>query len=393
MTPIVKVAYICPRLSRRGGGIPAAVIPLADGLATDPAIDIQLIGFDAPDVEISAKARVLPAYGPAKFPVALSLGRELAEGRYAIVHTHGLWSWASVAAAAWAARSQGALFISPHGMLDDWALANSRWRKRAALWLVERRHLSRAFCLHALTEAEARSIVNAGRHRPIAVVPNGVDLPSQSQHRPLPPVLSGDDRRMLLFLGRLHPKKGIAPLLEAWAMARSQSTIIANRWRLVIAGWDDGGHEPSFRELASELGVADNVCFCGPLFGEDKLGAYANAGAFILPSHSEGLPMTVLEAWSHRRAVFATKHCNLPEGFAAGAALEISTNASEMARVLRDVLPDQNRLDAMGAAGRQLVERQFSWAHVAAQWREVYAWAAGLRGAPDCVRFPVSAAA
>jgi poly(glycerol-phosphate) alpha-glucosyltransferase len=369
------------------------VIPLANHFAAEPAMEVQLIGFDAPEDETAASAQVVSAYGPGKFPIALTLSRVLAAGQYNIVHTHGLWSWASVAAAAWARRSQGALIISPHGMLDGWALANSRWRKKAALWLVERHHLSRAFCLHALTEAEARSIINVGHTQAIAVIPNGIDLADQQARGSLPANLAGDNRRVLLFLGRLHPKKGIAPLLKAWAMARSQSPNLSTQWRLVIAGWDDGGHEPGFRQLAAELRIADGVCFCGPLFGEEKAAAYAHAAAFILPSHSEGLPMTVLEAWSHSRAVFATKHCNLPEGFAAGAALEISTSAAEMADVLVRALQNPARLAAIGAAGRQLVERQFTWPHVARQWREVYAWAAGLRSAPNCVLFPLPEAA
>ena len=351
-------------------------------------MEVQLIGFDLPEDDTAPQSQVIFAYGPAKFPIAPTLSRVLAKGQYNIVHTHGLWSWASVAAAFWARRSQGALLISPHGMLDSWALANSRWRKKAALWLVERHHLSRAFCLHALTEAEAHSIINAGYSQPIAVIPNGIDLPAQRTCGFLPASLAGDNRRMLLFLGRLHPKKGIAPLLEAWAIARSQSPNLPRDWRLVIAGWDDGGHELSFRQLAAQLGIADDVCFCGPLFGEEKAAAYAHASAFILPSHSEGLPMTVLEAWSHGRAVFATKYCNLPEGFAANAAFEISTNAGGIAQVLLSTLPDQNRLSAVGAAGRQLVERHFTWAHVARQWREVYAWAVGLQSAPSCVLFP-----
>jgi poly(glycerol-phosphate) alpha-glucosyltransferase len=392
----LKAALICPRLSRRGGGVPAAVIPLAAQLANESGLDIHLIGFEAPEDEPAVPCEVIAAFGPAKFPVAPLLGSRLRQGRYDIVHTHGLWTWASVAAASWARQSKRALFISPHGMLDNWALAHSRRRKQLALRLIERHHLARAFCFHALTEVEAASIIKAGFTQPIAVIPNGMDLPTLPATDPgthLPAGLRGDGRRMLLFLGRLHPKKGIGPLLEAWAQVASRSPRLAAEWRLVIAGWDDGGHLDGFRQLAAACGITEHVLFCGPLFGEEKAAAYRHAGAFILPSFSEGLPMTILEAWSYGRPVFATEHCNLPEGFASGAALKITTNADEMAAALMDALDDPQRLAGVGRAGRSLLEQKFTWLHAARQWREVYAWAAGERNAPDCVLIPKSKAA
>lgn len=356
-------------------------------LAAEPGICAELIGFESSeDVTPGTRTQIVSAHGPATFRIAPTLGRRLNQGAYDVVHTNGLWSWASVAAASWARRTQRALIVSPHGMLDEWALEHSRLRKRVALILFERDHLSRAVCLHALTEAEARSILNAGFKMPIAVIPNGIDVAPAEAIFPLPGCLSGDNRQILLFLGRLHPKKGISPLLAAWAKALLLKPNLGKTWRLVIAGWDDGGHSEAYQRAAGQLGVGESVVFCGPLFGADKAAAYAHARAFILPSFSEGLPMTVLEAWSHSCAVFATKHCNLPEGFRSGAAIQITTDADEMAAVLVNSLSNLEQLADIGEAGRQLVIRQFTWARISAQWRQVYAWAAGRRPqAPDCI--------
>jgi poly(glycerol-phosphate) alpha-glucosyltransferase len=236
-------------------------------------------------------------------------------------------------------------------MLDRWALANSAWRKRFAMALFERDHLMRAACIHALTQAEASDIRAAGFSAPIAVIPNGVDLPAAiiyPARRPMPK----DGRRVLLFLGRLHPKKGIGPLCAAWGKVVAINPTIAETWRLVIAGWDDGGHLPEFRAAAAQSGAAESIDFCGPLYGAEKSAAYAHADAFILPSFSEGLPMTMLEAWAHSCAVFATASCNLPEGFRAGAAFPITTEPDEMAAVLAQALPDAERLASAGDAGR-----------------------------------------
>src|SRR5690606_14930940 len=199
-------------------------------------------------------------------------------------------------------------------------------------------------CLHALNEAEARAIRAFGLNNPICVVPNGVDPPPDvARARPAWAEQVAQDRRILLFLGRLHPKKGLGNLLCAWKEVRSRAT---DDWLLVVAGWDQGGHERRLRRLAEEYGIAPTLRFVGPQFGDDKAASLALADAFVLPSVSEGLPVAVLEAWSHGLPVLMTEACNLPEGFAAGAALAIGPDPAGIALGLR-------RLFAMSDAERR----------------------------------------
>ena len=217
----------------------------------------------------------------------------------------------------------------------------------------------------------------------MCVVPNGIDLPLPSQ-RFQTPAWAGRfpaDRQVLLFLGRLHPKKGLQPLLQAW------SRVHRANWQLVIAGWDQGGHRRDLEAGVAAHGLNDSVCFCGPLHGPDKAAAYAAAQAFILPSFSEGLPMTILEAWAYGVPVLMTSACNLPEGFAAGSALEISTDPDEMAEAIARFLSlSADERIAMGARGRALAARQFSWDRIAADLFSVYRWVAGAGPRPACVR-------
>ena len=138
----------------------------------------------------------------------------------------------------------------------------------------------------------------------------------------------------MLFLGRIHPKKGVAELIRAWALLRRSDPSLALGWRLIVAGWDDGGHLPGLRTLVAELGLVDHVLFIGSVFGADKEAWFRSAKAFILPSYSEGLPMAVLEAWSYELPVFMTGACNLPEGFEEGAAIEVSTDPNQLANAL-----------------------------------------------------------
>jgi poly(glycerol-phosphate) alpha-glucosyltransferase len=209
-------------------------------------------------------------------------------------------------------------------------------------------------------------------------------------------------RKTLLFLGRLHPKKGLTGVLEAWAALGSRAV---EGWRLEIAGWDQGGHEAELKRLASDLGIgwadvrgregedgtgsadgAASVFFSGPAFGEAKDGLLRRADAFILPSFSEGLPMSVLEAWAYRLPVLMTDYCNLPEGFAAGAARRIGTDADSIGAGLRALFTETgDGLREMGGKGRALVESRFTWRQVAEQMGEVYRWVLGNGLRPSCV--------
>jgi glycosyltransferase involved in cell wall biosynthesis len=154
-----------------------------------------------------------------------------------------------------------------------------------------------------------------------------------------------------------------------------------------VAGWDDGGHMAELQRLSAELDLQGDVIFPGPLFGEAKAGALANAGAFVLPSFSEGLPMAVLEAWAYGRPVLMTEACNLPEGFTAEAAVRISTEPEDLARELEMALngPD---LMGMGARGRALVRERFTWGAIATAHAEVYGWMRDGGPAPSCVVLP-----
>jgi poly(glycerol-phosphate) alpha-glucosyltransferase len=272
-------------------------------------------------------------------------------------------------------------------MLDPWALRNSWLKKRLAHHLYEWANLRAAACLHALNDEEALSIRRYGLTNPIAVIPNGVGLPDlrASDGNDAAPVLGADPRKPLLFLGRLHPKKGLVETIHAWKLVRDRSPEVAAQWRLVITGWDDGGHLPGLKALAVELGLAEDVSFQGPLFGAAKEAAFRAAGAFVLASYSEGLPNAVLEAWSHGLPVFMTEACNLPDGFVAGAAIAIDTAPDRLALVLSEHLA-RSDLGAVGQRGRELVELRYNWDRVARDLAAVYAWLVSGAPRPDTVR-------
>jgi poly(glycerol-phosphate) alpha-glucosyltransferase len=384
----MKTVLVTSRLSQSGGGISAAVEALSRNLLSTGA-DVHVVGIDDHRWHIDhadwsgAPFSAFPTRGPAALGYAPDMLSELHDLNAAIVHTHGMWTYPSRAVSEWASHARRPYVVSPHGMLDPWALRNARWKKKIAGLFYENTHLRRANCLHALCEAEARSIRQLGFKNPICVIPNGVTLPPANTHRSSPPWhnIIRSDANVMLFLGRLHPKKNLTAFLDAWSRATDMN------WHLVIAGWDQGGHQKHLEASIDHLGLNKCVHVLGPLFGHDKDLALRHARAFVLPSLSEGLPMAVLEAWSYRLPVLMTDACNLPEGFHASAAAHLSLQRDEMVQDLRSFLSfDRSDLDEMGRQGRRLVETHFSWSSVAHQMRAVYKWLVNNTVPPSSVR-------
>ena len=280
-------------------------------------------------------------------------------------------------------------------MLDPWALKNSRWKKQFAWHLFEAAHLRGARCFRALCKSEVNSIRQLGLKNDIVVIPNGIDLPSGAPPAAPPwKNLVAPEQKVLLFLSRIHPKKGLVNLIKAWAELRTSD------WVLAIAGWEQGGHEAELKQLCNDQGIpfADirepssilhsppSVLFLGPQFNANKAACYHHCDAFVLPSFSEGLPMVVLEAWANAKPVLMTPECNLPEGFQAGAALKIEPNETSIAAGLQNLfaMNDSERA-AMGNRARELVESRFTWPQVGRQMRAVHEWILGGGARPNCV--------
>jgi glycosyltransferase involved in cell wall biosynthesis len=374
---MMRIGLVTSWLSHRSGGLHEAVSRLARSLRTDPECHVSVFGLaDGGSEDIT------PAWGPnarafktlsfKSFGYAPHLAAALRKADLDLLHVHGLWMHYSVAGLSWRRTVGQPYVISPHGMLDPWALRNSGLKKQLALRAYERANLESAACLHALCGAEAEAMRSLGLRNPICIVPNGLEGLSEKRGGAPPwrERISATDK-VLLYLGRLHPKKGLLNLLHGWHARRAE---IDSKWHLAIAGWDQAGHEGELRRLVSQTGT-EKVHFLGPLFGVDKQAAFAAADAFVLPSVSEGLPMVILEAWSHGLPVLMTPACNLPEGFAAGAAIEIGTGPDEIRTGLEGLMrmsTEQRR--KMGDNGCRLIQERFLQMHCSDMMCQVYRW-------------------
>lgn len=389
----MKITFLAKSLSELAGGLLPVTQRLGQLLSTRTNSNVYALGiydklFDKDTGGWQpVEAKACNYLGPHSFGYSPEMKRSLFDINPDLVHTHGLFYYTSLLANQWGQKFKKPVIITPHGMLDAWALKNSQWKKNFAAWLFENRHLKNSYCIHSLCESETHSIRNYGlKRKPVCQIPNGIDLPDLSRDLICPWAARVEKgKKVLLFLSRIHPKKGLPNLLTAWAEVRKK-TLLSKEWVLAIAGWSQTGHLSELEAMVNDLSLVDSVIFLGPQFDDDKAASYLNADAFILPSYSEGLPMVILEAWAYGLPVLMTPQCNIPEGFLNGAAIQIQPESLSIQQGLRDffLLTDGERL-TIGQRGKKLVEDQFTWDRVAEDMHSVYKWILGGGQPPSCV--------
>lgn len=294
---------------------------------------------------------------------------------YDVVHIHGIWRAHCAAGGRLAVRFRKPFIVSAHGMLDDWALRNKRWKKAFYSATIERPNLQHAACLRALTRVEVDDYRRFGLRNPVALIPNGVSPPQQfSAQRFLQrhPELEG--RRLVLFLSRVHYKKGTDLLCRAWASIAAQFPDA----HLVFAGPDFEGTLQKTRQTVQQLKLQDRVTFAGMLSGPDKWAALAAATVFVLPSWSEGFSVATLEALAASRPVIITHQCNFPEITAQECGWLIQPDVGQLETALGEALSmPQSALDRLGENGKSFVAARYSWPQIGVQMTEVYDWVLG----------------
>lgn len=293
-----------------------------------------------------------------------------------VVHLHGVWDSIILEAARQARRAGVPYVIAPHGMLDPWALAMKRTKKRVAMALGVRSRIAGAAMLHALSRHERESLEAAAYGPKVETFPNGVwldeiePLPEKGAMRRRFPALGTDP--YVLFLSRLHPGKGLDILADAFAMVVKEMPEL----RLVVVGPDWGAEQP-LRAQAAALGIADRVLITGPLWGRDRFDAMVDAACFCLPSEHEAFSVAIAEGCAAGLPVVISEECNFPEIAEAGGGLVVKRDRPAVAEALRRVLADPATAAAMGRRGRSLIEREYTWPRIAERMLAAYR---GLRG-------------
>lgn len=381
----MRIAHVIGTLDPAWGGPPVVVSRLA---AAQAALgqQVTILSYDAP----LAQERIQQAYSsvpqfqqvcqhvlpaPSRLERIVASGARREIGRltagYDLMHLHGVWDPILKAAAAAARRAGVAYVIAPHGMLDPWSMQQRRLKKRIALALGYRRMLEGAAFLHVLNADERRLVEQMCLPCPLEVIPNGIFL---EEIEPLPPSGSFyvshpelNGKPYVLFLSRLHHKKGLDYLADAFAM-------VAEDWpeiHLVVAG-PDGGAVHDFQQRIERSGIARRVHLTGAIYGAAKLAALVDASCFCLPSRQEGFSVAITEALGCGVPVVISEACHFPEVAEVGAGAVVALEAGRIAQAITEILSDPEKRRRMGQAGRNLVRSRFTWPGIAAQSLEAY---------------------
>ena len=294
-----------------------------------------------------------------------------------VLHIHGLWRMPNVYPGFAAARAGAPLVLSPRGMLGSPALAFSKQQKKLFWHIWQRRALRALDCIHVTAASELEDVRAFGLKTPAALIPNGIDVPKH----PLTVTKQDKASRQVLHLGRIHPKKGIDRLLRAWSHIDDSRA----NWELRIIGPSEGGYLEELKALALQLKLK-NVSFEGPIYGEEKQQAYANADLFVLPTLHENFGMVVAEALAQGTPVISTKGAPWEGLIAERCGWWIEHGPDALAAAITDAmaLSSEERL-RMGARGRDWMRRDFSWDAIAEKMEGVYQWCAGQGDRPECV--------
>lgn len=290
---------------------------------------------------------------------------------YDIVHTNTLFA-PLVSVAHWLCRWQHIPYIvTPHGMLEPWALQYKSAKKQLYYRWIEKIALSQASAIQTLAPSESENIQKLGFTHSY-VIPNGIhhyELANLAApklfYQAFPET---QNKHLILFLGRIDPKKGLDLLAPAFGKIHQQFPDT----HLVIAGPDHIGFLPTVQHYFEQANCREAVTFTGMLTGKLKSSALAAANIYIAPSYSEGFSMSILEGMAAGLPCIITKGCNFPEAEQAGVAKVVDMDSSAIALAMQECLSELEKAQEMGDRAREFILNHYTWDQVAAKLLKLY---------------------
>ena len=387
---MINAINIIPALSKEASGPSYSVVKHCESV-----LDSEInIGLYAMDWEILDNR---PSF-LTTFPVGLgpkrmgrspkmfdSLKLQAEDGNLDILHNHGMWQMNSLYAGLISAKYRIPYIVSPRGTFSQWAFKNGSMLKRPFWFLLQRPSFDTVKCFHATAFSEYEDIRRLGFRQPVAVIPNGIDI----KYNLIKQRSTNVKIRTILFLGRIHPKKGLDILLNAWAILQNKFP----EWSLRIVGTDEdyysrSGYLNEMIKLSQKLDLK-RIDFSGPLYGDNKSRAYSEADLFVLPTHSENFGMTVAESLALGTPVVVSKGAPWSKLEKINAGRWIDIGIDPLINTLNELfsLPTE-KLNEMGENGRNFMITDFSWQTIGKQMKELYKWTCGTSfDAPNFVIF------
>ena len=359
-----------------GGGLGSSAVALHRQMRAEGLTSVLCATHGGRPQKLVEDSFEFPRIKPGFIYFSPAMKREAAQLVQAadVIHGHGLYVSPNYIFGRESRRQRKPMVYHVHGMFEPYILNRSKWKKRLVHWLFENENFRHIRLWRALTAKEADQIRACGIEQPIVVAPNGLDLADFA--KPLDadmPIETASGRTLvrtrprLLFLGRVHPKKGLSLLLTSWARLSS----LTKDWELVIAGPDELGHLAEVRRLAESLGLQHQIVFTGSVTGRAKRSLLHSSDLFVLPSYSEGFSMCLLEAMACQLPVIATRACNFPEISRNHAGWECDSDVDPLTNALKTALEThESERRERGQNGRRLVETSYAWPKISRELQQ-----------------------
>lgn len=360
----MKIVHYIPSIDRTAGGTSTYMQVLVKGLSELAEVHIITHTSENPLVMENCTVHYVHNYQPFSYSWKISIAFLLDEIKPDIVHVNCCWMPACAAVQRIAQKRGYKVVLTPHGMLEPWIIKRHYWtRKVPALWLYQKAAVQRADCVQATAESERDNLLKLGYNSNIKVVRLGIDAESIEMKR------SWKKSRQILFLSRVHVKKGINFLIEAADVLRNE----LQGYKILVAGEGDADYVEAMKRMICDRGLQDIVQLIGGVYGDEKWRLFQTSDFFVLPTHSENFGLAIAESLASGTPVITTvgtpwSDLNSSE---AGAWIEIGTEP--LVETLRRFLSlSEDELETMGRNGRKLIETKYSAHVMAEQMMEVY---------------------
>jgi glycosyltransferase involved in cell wall biosynthesis len=354
----MRVLHVLPTKASEYGG-PVAV---AEEMARELTVQGVKTSIFPPDIE---------SYPEYKYWKKFT-GVKVAVSKCDLIHIHCLWNFSSSVAVFLAIRAGIPYVITPHGMLDRWALSRSRWKKFFFSILFEKRNLAGASGVHFLNNEELGEAKDFDVHLTPFVLPNGVRKlqdsvpPSRAELEKYYPQFK--KKFLPLFMGRLHPKKGIDLLL----LAISEAVKVVPNIHLIIAGPDENGYKSTLEGIIDTNNLSQHVSFIGMIRDRRKFEVLNAADFFVLSSHQEGDSIAIKEAMAAHLPVIITPACHFPDVMRYNLGRVIEPDIVQLTQALVDFSLSPEDRNLMGKNACRIVNQQYIWPKIVKRLLHIY---------------------
>lgn len=375
----MKILTFITDIDNRSGGPSRSVPMLVKGLA-EVGVDITLMTVRSDQMNThaldgsTAKLHILDTFNTKEVETYVR------EEAFDLIQVQSIWDPRYHKLVKIAQKLHIPYIITPRGMLEPWSLSQKKWKKKLAMMLYQRKDLQKAACIFTTAEMEAQHVRDLGVKVPVSVIPNGIETDEYVCRTSME-----DVKKQILFLSRVHVKKGIELLIEAFKKLRDDSLEFRD-WSLLIVGNGDPDYIKSLEFKVKSLEIEDSIKVLPPVFGKDKIELYQSSTIFCLPSYSENFGMVIAEAMSCGVPVITTTNCpwEILNETNTGWCIDLSVDNLE--KTLRQaMMMDSVALYEMGQRGSKMINENFNYRSVARKTKRLYEWVVNGGKEPEFV--------